>query len=190
MPDRGGPVSEDLVASARRDGVRIFVVALSRDAQDTLGKLTVTPSDYLDATTAPLDTLFAQIEQGITATRRFEQAALTDQLAANMSYVQGSGEPEEPLFDAATGTLSWMWSDVAAPGLRVSYHARPEDVGLWPTSQYAELRYTDGQNRAGRLKLPVPQVRVVAPTPTPVTPRAGVWLPALLVRSDKGREPE
>jgi hypothetical protein len=43
-------------------------------------------------------------------------------------------------------------------------------VGQWPTNVQAVANFTDGWGKPGQIVFPVPQVDVIAPTPTSVEP--------------------
>ncbi len=111
-----------------------------------------------DLTRLGRDMVRYQPEEGL-----FETIKITDEVPANMRYVDDSAIPPAH-FDPARRTLTWTLADIlATDGLRLRYHVLPLQVGVWPTNVHAEADYHDVLGAPGRLVFPIPEVEVTGP---------------------------
>ncbi|MBK7781158.1 MAG: VWA domain-containing protein [Ardenticatenia bacterium] len=87
-----------------------------------------------------------------------------DTLAANMRYVPDSANP--PTVTLTDQTLEWALDRVP---VTLTYRVEPlgPEPGIFPVSDLAEFLWTDSLDLLGRAIFPVPQVEILAYTPTP-----------------------
>jgi len=89
---------------------------------------------------------------------------LIDEVPGNMtlvpSTVSSGGEWAPP-------AITWRESEVDFGGVRHSFDLVPQEVGRWPTNIRAVADVVDGWGASRRLVLPVPEVEVIGPTPSP-----------------------
>lgn len=157
---------------AKLEGARIFSIGFGDGANiGLLERVASAPGDhYFAPGPADLAGIYLSIAERIAADVLFRALTVTDELPANMRYVDGSAEPPATL---AGERLIWSLSDIPFAGLELTYVVEPLETGVHPTNVFALGEGTDGLGNPGRVMFPVPEVEVVAPTPSP-TPMPGV----------------
>jgi Mg-chelatase subunit ChlD/DNA-binding beta-propeller fold protein YncE len=150
--------------SAKRAGVEIFTINIQGDAA-LMQAVATDPAHYFAPDNARLlYGIFETIAQRITTSVLYRTITVTDQVPANMRYLDGSAVPPAE-FNPATRTLRWTLADVPFNGFGLRYALQPLAAGTWPTNVVAWGDFQDGFDRPGRVSFPVPRVRVLAPTP-------------------------
>jgi len=167
------PISDldAIIADVRAAGIESFAIGLGSDAdKPVLRRIASDASHYYHSpTTSELDGIYLQIAGRIQAKVLLSTSTITDILPVNIAYVVGSAWPMQPAVSPDGRTLTWQVNNVSEPGYTITYQARPQQVGTWPTNAKALLEYIDGFAKPGNLIFPVPTVRVrdERPTPTP-----------------------
>ena len=154
-------------AAAKAGGARIFTIAFGDVDPMVMVLSATTPEDYYyapDPTTLP--GIYQEIARRISATYLARTMTLVDKIPADMRFVPGSDVPRAA-FDGAANTLTWTLTNVPFSGLSLRYGLVPQDLGRHPTNVEAAADFTDGLNRDGRLRFPVPEVEVIREVPTP-----------------------
>lgn len=109
------------------------------------------------------------VEQGWTNSVR--RLTITDQLPADMAYVEGSADPAPSSGDPLTGFV-WVQNYVPRDGVTITLRVRPLECGERPTNVEASGELLDANNATKRFVFPVPTVKVcpegsATPTATP-----------------------
>jgi len=170
----GGSAEAPAVRSAelaKLEGARIFTIGFGAGANEALlGRLASAPADYYFAPGASeLTAIYRLIAERIEAAVLFRTLAVTDEVPANMRYVDASSVPPAA-FDGRS--LTWTLADVPFDGLELRYRLEPLETGTHPTNVFAVGEGRDGLGNPSRVDFPVPVVEVIAPTATP-TPLPG-----------------
>ena len=148
----------------KRRGAEIFAVALgsSTDVRLLYDIASSRSHVYQSRGNWELEAVYSRVVSQIKPTNVLTELVITDQIPANMAYVEGSSVPPAALQGR---TLVWRLADVPLAGTGVRYRLRPLEPGEWPTNVTAGGEYVDGDGNPGTLVFPVPTVRVLAPTP-------------------------
>ncbi len=175
------PISQlaGVIAEVRRSGITVFTIGLGGDADEVVLKEIATSAThyYFSPTEDKLGEVFAQIAGRIGAAPLFESVTVVDVLPPEVDYVPGFGRPFEPTWDPDTRSLTWNLDRVDTPGTRLSFRARPNAPGRYATNADARADYRNGLGRDGSTGFPVPEVEVIAPTPTITPTPAGTLTP-------------
>jgi Mg-chelatase subunit ChlD/sugar lactone lactonase YvrE len=125
------------------------------------------PADAFHDTDDPsaLPAVLAELGEDLSARLLFRDLEVTDRIPANMRLVPGSIEPPAEILP--DGSLRWSLGEIGLGGPpELRYRLEPLDAGRWPTNIEAVADYVDGLGVGGRLVFPVPEVDVIAPTPS------------------------
>ncbi len=87
-----------------------------------------------------------------------------DTLAANMHYLPDTANP--PTMTLTDQTLEWVLPSLPQT-LTFRVEVQESNAGTYPLSDAAEFSWTDSLGRMGSAAFPVPQVEILAFTPTP-----------------------
>ncbi len=120
---------------------------------------------YRYAETGGLPAVFAEIGAALAPSAGLQALEIVDRIPANMRLVPGSVQP--PAAVLPDGSLRWAFADTDPAALpALTYDLEPLDPGHWPTNIEASADYIDAAGRSGHVLYPVPEVDVLAPTPT------------------------
>lgn len=152
-------------AAARARGVRVFTIGFGETDPMVMIRAASSPEDSYHAPDGPrLAEIYAEIARRLTASVLARRMTLVDRLPDDMRF-EGSVAGPAP---AVSGqTLTWDLRDLPLGGLRLAYRLRPQRLGLRPTNLEALAEFSDGLDRPGRLRFPVPEVEVLGLPPTP-----------------------
>jgi YVTN family beta-propeller protein len=151
--------------AAKARGARVFTIGFGDVDPMVMVLSATTPEEFFYAPdSATLGDIYTTIARRITANVLARSMTVTDDLPADMRYVTSVAGPPP----VVTGQrLTWQLTDVPFAGLRLAYTVRPSQEGHRPTNVQAEAQFTDGLDRPGRARFPVPFVDVLVSTPTP-----------------------
>jgi len=168
----------EAAAAAKARGARIFTIGFGDIDPMIMIRAATSPEDSFYAPdSSKLDTIYAEIARRLTASVLARAMTIVDRLPGDMRY---AGPVRGPTPAVGGQTLTWNLVDVPLAGLDLAYAVRPQQLGRRPTNVEASADFTDGLDRAGRLRFPVPEVDVLGlpptrtPSPTPFpspTPR-------------------
>lgn len=153
---QGYPPAEDAALAIRQSGVTVIAI-------NSFGALDLASSD---------EDAFFGIEGAHRRMVRYRQPEL---LASGLRLVDEI--PAELGLDPASVSGGGVWSApelvwdvdrVDFGGLSLSLRLRPTQAGRLATSLRSEATLTDGWGNPQRVSFPIPELEVIAPTPTPV----------------------
>ncbi|MEO8083926.1 MAG: VWA domain-containing protein [Ardenticatenales bacterium] len=152
-------------AVVKAAGVQIYTIGLGRDLdEDGLRTIATKPERYFHAPTPEeLFPIYRQILH-LVETSLAGNLILTDRLGAQMALIGGSSAPAAL---EADDRLSWGRSVLPASGVTFTYRVQPLRAGRWPVNVDAVARYADADGIERAFVFPVPEIVVLAPTPTP-----------------------
>lgn len=151
--------------AAKARGARVFTIGFGDVDPMVMVLSATTPEEFFYAPdTATLGDIYTTIARRITANVLARTMTVTDDLPADMRYVASVAGPAPVV---AGQRLTWQLTDVPFTGLRLAYTVRPSQEGRRPTNVQAEAQFTDGLDRPGRARFPIPFVNVLVSTPTP-----------------------
>jgi len=149
---------------AKREGVQLYTIALGADADASLLRSLASRPSWFFQARAPgeLFPIYREILRFVHASLA-GNLVIEDLLAADIRYVPESASPPALV---AGDQLRWGRSILAPNGITLTYAIQPQRVGLLPTSQNTVAHYTDADGVDRTFVFPVPEILVVAPTPT------------------------
>ncbi len=146
---------------ARSRGTVVFAIGLGADAaHDALRRAASTPEHYYFAP-SPVD--LADIYDGIAATIRLftvTDVELVDRLAAGVTFVSGSGHPDQP--DPGP-PLKWRRGFLPSDPITFSYQVRIDREGRIAPSASLRAAYTDGDGARRQAVIPSASIDVIVP---------------------------
>ncbi|MFN8424227.1 MAG: VWA domain-containing protein [Anaerolineae bacterium] len=149
-------------AALKADGVQIATACFDTVCDPALAGIPNDPADHHVVRPAQLEALLGALARRFGSVR-IERAVLTETLAPDMAFVDGSADPPPDRVDG--GRL--MWTIVARPGAAdevVRYAVRPLSVGAdRPLGPPADLAFTDEIGRASTARPASPSVTVFPP---------------------------
>jgi Mg-chelatase subunit ChlD len=147
--------------AAQADGITVVAVCArtSENHCDVVRQLASNPSYYFEA-----ESIHKILEAFVDLGIRLRQmppgtATVTDDLAPNMRYLQGSASPPAD----EVGGQRLVWRNVPMPqlGARLTYQAVPLLQGTQPTNAHAVVEHVDALGNLQRQAFPVPEVTTV-----------------------------
>lgn len=159
------PFYEASADAARARGVE--VVVLNFESPLTGGLEAVAGGadgvvDWRDAATS--DVLFGHVGGPTTMDDQVRDVVVVDEMGADVDYVLGSAVPEA---DEGAERLTWTAVALSADGITLTLRVVPSRPGIVPTNRQAVADYRDADGARRRFVFPIPEVEVLAPTPTP-----------------------
>jgi len=153
----------------RAQGIQVYAMGIGvRQYADTLYAIAGRGRYFPESSQANVAAVWQQLLHWSSASLA-GNVLLYDRMAADVDYVPGSSSPtawEEP------DVLRWGRSALPGSGITMTYRILPQRVGRLPTNDYAVADYTDADGVQRRFTFPVPEIEVVAPTPTAIVPTA------------------
>jgi len=152
-------------AALKARGARVFTIAFGDIDPMVMVRVASTPEDaYYAPDSSKLDAIYAEIARRLTASVLARQMTIVDRMPDDMRY---AGPVTGPAPSVSGQNLTWNLTDVPLAGLTLAYAVRPQQLGRRPTNVDASADFTDGLDRPGRLRFPVPVVEVLGVPPTP-----------------------
>lgn len=177
---RGYVPAEETATAARDAGIRIAV--LVREAERVRRHLgggqwqdsIVRDANHLassdaDVVVDSVQAVYRRLVDYHVPVAPIRDLVLTDVLPANMALVPGSPSPAAAV---AGPSVTWSAPELGYGRAAFALRVAPRAIGRWPTNVEAVAAFTDGWGIPRRIAFPVPEVEIVAPTPTPVAPTA------------------
>lgn len=157
--------------AVHRQGIVVMVIALGSDAAGAALR-SVASSErfvYFAPTSEELVGIYRTIAN-LILTFVVTEVRIVDRLSADVTYVVGSGLPEEPQGDRE---LAWQRSTLSGQTTVIRYAVRPERVGRLQPSAMVWVDYTDGDGVRRRLAIEPATILVSEPV------RHSVFLPVV-----------
>jgi Mg-chelatase subunit ChlD/streptogramin lyase len=171
-PNAATDAALERARAMRSRGVLIFVVHVAGDILPSAGALLKevagSPERYVIAESAmDGDRIAIEINRLITELAGRSLAGnllIHDQMSTDVQLMPGSARP---VGVEGSDWLSWRRGLLPATGLTMTYTVLPLRTGILPTNRLAEARFIDADGSPRNLIFPVPEIEVVAPSPTP-----------------------
>ena len=118
--------------------------------------------DWRDAATA--DVLFEHIGAPTTWDDQVREVVIVDEVGPDVDFVPRSSFPEA---DVDGEILTWTAETLTSEGVTLTLRVVPRRPGIVPTNRRAVAEYRDADGVRRSFVFPIPEVEVLAPTPTP-----------------------
>jgi hypothetical protein len=155
-----------------RDNIQSLTIAAGRSPNLSTMRQLASEREFA-LRTRDRQELLKLYREDLASGRPVTMAELTirDQLTDNMALIPGSVDPAPAVITGTTsldtGRLIEWNLPLPAQRITLTYEVRPAADGLQPISLEAGAAWVDSEKRPGSLALPIGEVDVVAPTPTP-----------------------
>ncbi len=159
------PFYETSAAAARAQGVEVVVVSFESPITDALLRVADGAGNLVDwRDAATTDVLFGHVGLPTTVGDRVRDVTITDEMGPDVDYVPDSASP----VGASQGaSLTWSADTLTAIGITLTLRVLPRRPGRLPTNTQAVANYLDADGIRRQFVFPIPEVEVLAPTPTP-----------------------